>query len=395
MKITKGKNWTKLIILAVIAIAVIAGISFVIINGEEFLDSIVPSSGVEETGSAVAVDNSGNIYIYGRFWGEVDFDPGPQVFNVRGSEDFSAFLCKLDSEGRFQWVRPISGDYASYSKIITDNTGNVYILSLFYKSLDLIPDPTFQSQNGKQGVFLCKVDTDGNYLWVQDWGMGGVTLYQPWLNLELNEDNNIVAYYTITDTETYARSYSTDGNLIEERKLNMYMESPFIFDEVGNLYLFKNNGLAKFDPEFDNIWIDAWRSSGHVWGSGICLDDEGNVYLTGSLYGSVNFDPDAGGRTYGSRGHDDAIMARFDKDGNFLWAKTWGHWGNDYGKGICIDNEGNILITGSFYGKVDFDPGRGTDLRKATRLDDIFLCKYDSDGKFLWAMTWGGHYVPD
>ncbi|MFH1675590.1 MAG: hypothetical protein ABIC40_01105, partial [bacterium] len=63
---------------------------------------------------AIEVDNEDAVYITGDFFGNLDFDPGEGVSILEGGEKdkFSGFLCKLNSNGEFQWVRipTLNGD---------------------------------------------------------------------------------------------------------------------------------------------------------------------------------------------------------------------------------------------------------------------------------------------
>jgi len=74
------------------------------------------------------------------------------------------------------------------------------------------------------------------------------------------------------------------------------------------------------------------------------------------------------------------------------WARHWGWTNNDYSYGVCSDSGGNVFVSGSFEGTVDFDPG-GEEDEHSPNGDvgaDAFLSKFDSEGNFEWARTWGG-----
>ena len=73
------------------------------------------------------------------------------------------------------------------------------------------------------------------------------------------------------------------------------------------------------------------------------------------------------------------------------WARTWGAGLPDDARSVAIDTSGNAYVTGSFEGKVDFDPGSGVDYHKANGWSRYaFLSKFNPSGDFLWARTWGG-----
>ena len=90
-----------------------------------------------DVGEDVAVDDRGNVYTTGLFYGTADFDPGPGVFNLtppscgRPSATCTAtpdmFVSKLDSAGNFVWARQMGGTgYDQGHGVAVDDRGNVY-----------------------------------------------------------------------------------------------------------------------------------------------------------------------------------------------------------------------------------------------------------------------------
>jgi len=75
---------------------------------------------------------------------------------------------------------------------------------------------------------------------------------------------------------------------------------------------------------------------------------------------------------------------------NFVWAKQIGSSFIDNGNAIAVDANGNSYTTGSFNGTVDFDPGAGVYTLTASGSTDIFICKLDVNGNFVWAKSMGG-----
>ncbi|MBN8694169.1 MAG: T9SS type A sorting domain-containing protein [Bacteroidetes bacterium] len=122
----------------------------------------------------------------------------------------------------------------------------------------------------------------------------------------------------------------------------------------------------------------------------IATDASGNVYTTGSFQGTSDFDPGVGIFNLTSTGSNDIFISKLDANGNFLWAKTIGSAGSDVGKGINIDGTGNINITGSFQGTVDFDPNTGTTNLTSFGSNDIFVLKLSPAGNLVWAKNMGG-----
>src|SRR5205085_12594088 len=94
---------------------------------------------------------------------------------------------------------------------------------------------------------------------------------------------------------------------------------------------------------------------------GTVVDANGNVYITGDFFGTVDFAPGAGIANltpvpYGSN----AYIAKYDANGNYLWVRNIpinASYGNN---SIAIDANSNIYITGFYSGNnVDFDAGPG------------------------------------
>lgn len=81
----------------------------------------------------------------------------------------------------------------------------------------------------------------------------------------------------------------------------------------------------------DFVWAKAMGGTSDDSGEGIAVDDAGNVYTTGSFYGTVDFDPGPGSFNLTSTGFSDIFVSKLDSAGNFVWAKRMG--GTDYDLG--------------------------------------------------------------
>ncbi|MDH3445826.1 MAG: SBBP repeat-containing protein, partial [Deltaproteobacteria bacterium] len=136
------------------------------------------------------------------------------------------------------------------------------------------------------------------------------------------------------------------------------------------------------------IW--AKRAGGTMIGDagiGTSVDGLGNSYITGNFQGTASF----GSTMLASAGSDDIFVAKYDSNGNLLWAKKDGGMGSDRGAGIAVDGLGNSYVTGVFNGTAIFGPGEANEVSLASNgSEDIFVAKYASDGTFIWATKAGG-----
>jgi hypothetical protein len=115
----------------------------------------------------------------------------------------------------------------------------------------------------------------------------------------------------------------------------------------------------------------------------IAVDPAGNSYVTGSFEGTATF----GSFTVTSVGDVDVFVAKYDPAGTCLWVKRGGCIYADEAKGIAVDGQGNIYITG-FYNAAPITFGSFT--LASALWDDIFIVKYDNNGVEQWAVKAGG-----
>lgn len=86
--------------------------------------------------------------------------------------------------------------------------------------------------------------------------------------------------------------------------------------------------------------------------------------------------------TLSTNGIDDICVSKFNNSGNVIWAKSFGGNGYDAVLAVASDDSDNIYITGSFDSdSIQFD---GLKLFK-TGITNLFLVKLDENGNVLWA----------
>jgi hypothetical protein len=133
-------------------------------------------------------------------------------------------------------------------------------------------------------------------------------------------------------------------------------------------------------------YIGGWASEG---GSGIAVDGEGNAYVTGATNSSENTFPVAVGpdMSYNDEGYSDAFVAKVNAAGTALvYCGYIGGSGNDSGRGLAVDGEGNAYITGETGSSEDTFPVTvGPDLSYNGGGDygDAFVAKVDAMGTAL------------
>lgn len=110
------------------------------------------------------------------------------------------------------------------------------------------------------------------------------------------------------------------------------------------------------------------------------FDPSGNIIAVGYFQDIVDFDPTVGVLNSISNGGNDFFVQKYDDNGNFLWAKTFGGISADGCRSVSCDANGNIYLTGIFSETVDFDPGPGVANYTANGNSDIYILKLDTNG---------------
>lgn len=133
----------------------------------------------------------------------------------------------------------------------------------------------------------------------------------------------------------------------------------------------------------DWVWAKSGGSADADQGSDICIDHSGNLIVTGYFYSTATF----GDQTVTSNGRSDIFVAKYNPSGDLIWIKTAGGTGPDECKSVAVDKYDNVFIAGSFNYTIDFGD---TQLTNYGNSYDVFLAKYDADGKLLWVKQGGG-----
>lgn len=195
-------------------------------------------------------------------------------------------------------------------------------------------------------------------------------------------------------TEGFSIAIDGSGNAY----ITGYFQGTVDFDPGPGLDNHTSNGdddvfLSKFDPNGNFIWSRSWGGLELDMGYAVAVDGSGNAYVTGRFLGTVDFDPGPGVDNHTAIGGWNTFLSKLDSNGNFVWARTWGGEPDSHMNGfsVAIDIFGCVYVTGEFGDRTaDFDPGPGVDNHTSNGDGDAFLSKFDSNGIFVWARTWGG-----
>lgn len=128
-------------------------------------------------------------------------------------------------------------------------------------------------------------------------------------------------------------------------------------------------------------------------GHAVVRDLSGNIYVTGRFSGTADFDPSVKGiaNLTSSESSSDVFIAKYKASGQYVWAVRFGNSNGEAGVALAVDTRGNVYVTGHFQETVDFDPSdMGTDTLTSTGSWNIFIAKFNSEGRYRWAKKLDG-----
>lgn len=280
------------------------------------------------------------------------------------------------------------------TRIAVDSGGNIYVVGQFKGTVNFDPahlnaTASATSANNTYDAFLVKFDSRRNFLWVRTWGGSAGRDAANGVDVDNNGNAYVAGLYQ--GTVDFGSGYVYTSNAMP----------PLLVAPDNNIF------VAKFNSAGVTQWAHTWGGTKGGEGYSIVVDRLNNaVYVQGdwSTYTNtipVDFnqnDPAHPALRY-SNGFYDAFLSKFDLNGNFVWNNTWGGHGYDDGTTVAVDSLGNVYVCG-MYGSTDinFDPegstaglghGHGAPTEDWNYVN-VFLSKFDAQGKFKWVRTWGG-----
>ncbi|MFH1132299.1 MAG: SBBP repeat-containing protein [Pseudomonadota bacterium] len=297
------------------------------------------SSGYDK-GNGIAVDASGNVYVTGWFFEEVDF--GSTTLTSKGGGD--AFVVKLSSSGQFLWAKSAGGSGKigadSGNKVAVDNLDNAFVVGQFSDAVDFGSISLIAKDRTMSDIFVTKLSPSGQFVWAVS---AGGTSIDRGLDIAVDKSGNPFVTGLFNDVADFGSTKLTT---------------------IGKNKIF----LAKLSPAGQFLWAvsGGGGQSGALFtsrdDSSVALEATGDPYITGSFFDTASF-----GSTTLTGGF---AVAKYASNGQFLWAESvnaYTSWGID------IDGNGYPYLIGDFSGTATF--GNTTLIAGST--ENIFIWKMD------------------
>lgn len=293
------------------------------------------------------IDDSGDVYVTGNYYGDANFSNGDPLYNRTASTQGSIFFAKYSGvDGSPIWIKgldfyqaPPSGAYFSSNSIALDADGNVYIAGRLCLRVDMDPGPGIEdiSLVSSGDFFISKYDNDGNYI--------------DHVRIESNNNGNEVYDMKIKNGAIYVTGKYNGSNFDLDPSINYEIPT---YDSLGNMF------VAKYDLNFYYIWHNHIISNGDIYGKRIDVDDYGNVYVASQVSYNTNMNPQGTGIIYTLGGTVNVGITAYNTSGLLQWAKLLGS--GCYVNGFAMTSDGQkMIIAGYHVGTTNFNLEGGTD----------------------------------
>ena len=377
-----------------------------------------------EHGYDLAVDSAGNAVVTGTYTGSAKFGS----LSLTGDKSSDIFVAMIDDAGAWKWVTSAGSSINDYGvSIVLDSADNAHVTgrhgngAKFGASISL---KTAGSSPSNSDTFVAKIDKTGKWLWAATGGSAGKD--EPH-DVDLDKAGNVYISGFFSATGTYGATTLTSKGPADALVAKLDSTGKWVwarsvggakddsahgvavhgagasimvggaFDEAATFGATSLTSRGRYDAFLATLnstgAVTAAQSFGGInsasdAGRDLARDSAGNTYVVGSFQGDVTL----GSSTLKSvDGKVDIFIGKLDSAGKWLWARSAGGKGEDYGIGIALDGSSNVYIAGHFRTLSAGESATfGASKLQSNGDTDTFVAKLDRDGNWLWAKAAGG-----
>ncbi len=317
-----------------------------------------------EDGFYVTTDNDGNVIITGQTQNSANLSTSG-AHQTQNNGMIDAYIAKFDPAGNLLWATYYGGSGIDKGKAVyTDSENNIYLLG-DTESADKISTPGSYQENlsGTSDAFLVKLDKNGNRIWGTYIGGTGLET-----GFGITIDKNNFIYITGLTGSTSGISTPGTGQVSKS---------------TGN-----DGYVIKMDKNGNRIWGSYLGGNGNDSGTGVALDSDDNVYISGNS-GSTTGIATTGSHQTALGGGTDAFLSKFTSNGQKVWTTYYGGSATDNGRFVSVDAQNNIYLTGYTLSSDNISTTEGIQPAPGGGAD-AFIAKFDKDGKRDRGTYFGG-----
>ncbi len=310
------------------------------------------NSPYQDHGRVCAYDNQDNLYVAGTFTSQITID-GVQYSctdPINGSF-LDIFIAKFDSTNTCQWVKIFGGyDRDDIYGLKINDQGDIFIAGHVSAGVSFSDD--FDPQVGYWDGFAAKLNTDGQFIWVNTFGNSTIDFVY---DLEIDSHDNV---YIAGHFQGIVNHGAT------------------VLTSQGDKDIF----VTKIDSTGNFAWSVSAGGTGLDYAQALSIDehqDSVEVYIGGSFSASCQFGnitpPSAGGR--------ECFVARLDNNQNWDYVKSFVCGTRDWIGDIYVDENSCVFVGGSYTNNIVIDDYV---LQTNYTGSNSFIFKMDHEGLIEW-----------
>lgn len=300
--------------------------------------------------------------------------PGAYQGTFLGVAD--AFLSRFTSGGVLIWSTYFGGaNYDTGNGVEAGSDGGAYITG-GTESPGLATAGSYDATLNSADGFLARFNASGGLVWCTYYGGSSSDDAR---DIEIDSQDNLYIC---------GLTHSSTG-----------MATPGAYQTV--MGSSADGYIAKFNSSGNRLWATYF---GGTSGSGGIGEDEisalkldqnnGYLYGTGITTSPNNLASPGAHQTTYAFGPGDAFLVKFDTGGGYHWSTYYGASNRDHGRGLAVDDNGNIYMTGWTYQPSGSTTAIATPGSHQPTygggVNDAFLVKFRPNGTREWGTYYGG-----
>jgi hypothetical protein len=305
------------------------------------------------TQNRISTCANGETYVIASFSSQVAV--GSNTLTDNGYE--AGYFSKYSSAGSVLWTKKISSSNFVYAhSLSSDEQNNVYVTGRYYNDASF-GSLTLTVTGSSGAIFVSRHDPNGNVVWAKSFPSSG----------------------------NFLIPQSIKNDSLKNIYLTGWFQGPITFGSISLNAAAINFFIVKLDSLGNVKWANSYGGATLTDANDLAVDKFLNVYVTGE-FGDINATGNQDlviGSTTLTTGDRDIFLAKFDPNGNPVFAKkAGGSAKNDFGIALCYDGNARVYLTGAFETTAQFDTHTIT-TGTLTNFNTYLAC-YDLSGNCSW-----------
>jgi len=339
-------------------------------------------SAESDFGQRVAVSTSGNVYVAGHTFGDLNGESFTGFLNV--------FLMKFDANGVFDWVTHLpAASNARATGVGVSSDEEIYVAGWTSGGeFDGII-----TQAGSPCGFLSKFNSSGVKEWSQlvgttgnDYAQGVFVDSDGAVHVVGETNQGFSGHPAPASVDAFAMKLNSSGGVEwigQQGFTDVLVAQGGAMSSAGDVYITGRTVgsvsgrwvafLMKFNASGELQWsIEQAPPAEHVASldMDVAVSSSEDVYVTGTYFTSLIGEE-----------NQDLFLMMFNSSGAWQWTAQAGTSRDDTATSVAVSTMGDVYVTGYTQGTFDGEPSFG--------VQDAFLMKFSSDGVLQWTRTRG------